>query len=569
MRLRLGVALLVTAVVARPPARRAPGPTLIVTGHGWGHGVGMSQWGAYGYALHGWKYGRILSHYYPGTKLSHYGEPRVRVLLAQGASSVTVGCATPIRVTDGKRLTRTLPAGTYGVGSRLVFPVRRNGGGFSFGHVAVFDCARAPLTFDGRAYHGTLVLCAADGGDVSVVNGLSLDTYVRGVVPSESPSHWPIAELEAQAVAARSYALAELQPTSWYDLVPTTADQVYGGVRAEQPRSDHAVYATLGQVLTWDGEVARTYYSSSSGGRTESVQDAWPGSAPIPYLRSVPDPYDTYSPHHDWGPYNFSSSRLASALGLGSAVESAQVQRDGSLRAESVLFHLASGAIARRSANQIARSLHLLSTWFSVGQLSLSASSARVLYGSRVTVSARALNVKDALLQERSSDGAWHAVQTIRHQSQLSFQPRASTAYPPRRARHERDFGVRGGGAAPAGPRAEPARARRARSRRDRTRPSRSGASCTASGASSRIRSSTASGSFRTPLPLRPVDYRITVAAGRMAGRAEVAPSDAADARRPPALLTPTAARSTVAQCASPLSQSLRWRSRAARPARP
>ena len=141
----------------RAPATARAGTALIVTGHGWGHGVGMSQWGAYGYALHGWKYRRILSHYYPGTTMGHVGESRVRVLLAQGASSVTVGCATPLTVTDGRRLTRTLPAGTYGVGPRLVLPVRKKGQGFSFGHFAVFNCARAPLTYDGREYHGTLV----------------------------------------------------------------------------------------------------------------------------------------------------------------------------------------------------------------------------------------------------------------------------------------------------------------------------------------------------------------------------------------------------------------------------
>ena len=113
----------------RAPATARAGTTLIVTGHGWGHGVGMSQWGAYGYALHGWKYRRILSHYYPGTTMGHVGEQHVRVLLAQGATSVTVGCATPITVTDGRRLTRTLPAGTYGVGPRLVLPVRKKGAG--------------------------------------------------------------------------------------------------------------------------------------------------------------------------------------------------------------------------------------------------------------------------------------------------------------------------------------------------------------------------------------------------------------------------------------------------------
>jgi len=515
VRLRLGVALLVAAVACATAGTTRAATSLIVTGHGWGHGVGLSQWGAYGYALHGWKYGRILSHYYPGTKLSRFGEQRVRVLLTRGASSVTVGCATPIRVTDGRRLTRTLPAGTYGVGPRLVFPVRRHGAGFSFGHVAVLDCPRAPLTFDGRAYHGTLVLWSRGGG-VSVVNGLSLDTYLRGVVPSESPSHWPLAALEAQAVAARSYALAELHPTSWYDLVPTTADQVYGGVRAERPRSDHAVYATLGQVLTWDGQVARTYYSSSSGGRTEAVQDAWHGSAPIPYLRSVLDPYDTYSPHHDWGPYNFSSTRLAAALRLGSGVESVEVQRDGSQRAESVLFHLASGAVTRRSAAQVTRALHLLSTWFSIGQLQLSTSSSRLLYGSTVTISARAASVPEAVLQRRSPDGAWLAVRHVRQPTQLRLQPRASTAF------RLVAPGTNGTSVSVAvAPRVQ-VRAESPRLLTGEVSPRPDAAVAVWRVVRGRWRVVAhpildATGKFRTPLQLRPVDYRITVAAGKLA----------------------------------------------------
>ena len=503
------------AVACATAGTARAGTALIVSGHGWGHGVGMSQWGAYGYALHGWNYGRILGHYYPGTRMGHVGELRVRVLLAQGASSVTVGCAAPMVVTDGRRLTRKLPAGTYGVGSRLVFPVRRHGGGFSFGRVAELSCAGAPLTFDGREYDGTLVLRSRPGG-VSVVNGLPLDTYLRGVVPSESPSHWPLAALEAQAVAARSYAVSELRPSSWYDLVPTTADQVYRGVAAEQPRSDHAVYATLGQVLTWDGQVARTYYSSSSGGRTESVQDAWPGSAPIPYLRSVPDPYDTYSPHHDWGPYNFSAARLAARLRLGSAVESVQVRRDDSLRAEGVVFHLASGAEVTRGAAQVARRLHLLSTWFSIGQLSLSTSSAQVLYGGGVTLAARAANVPDAVLQRRTGDGAWLAVRNVEGPLQLHLQPRASTTFrlvapgtngtavsvavAPRVQVHAASPRLLTGEVSPR-PDASVAVWRRVRGRwRIVAHPILD-----------------ATGRFRTPLPLRPVDYRITVAAGKLA----------------------------------------------------
>jgi stage II sporulation protein D len=516
VRVRLGlVVALVSAVVAVTAGTARAGTALIVTGHGWGHGVGMSQWGAYGYALHGWKYRRILAHYYPGTKMGHVGELRVRVLLAQGAPSVTVGCAARMRVTDGKRLTRMLPAGTYGVGPKLVLPVRRNGRGFSFGHVAVVACDHAPLAFDGREYHGTLVL-RSNGRGVSVVNGLALDTYLRGVVPSESPSHWPLAALEAQAVAARSYAVSELRPASWYDLVPTTSDQVYGGVRAERWRSNHAVYSTLGEVLTWNGSVARTYYSSSSGGRTEAVQDAWPGSAPIPYLRSVPDPYDSYSPHHDWGPFELSGSGLAARLGLGSSVESVREQTNESARAESVLFHLASGAQVDRSGTAIARSLHLMSTWFSIGQLQLSASSTHVRYGSRVTVAARAADVKGALLLQQIPGGGWRTVRQLKHPTQLSFAPRVSTAF------RVVVPGTTGTSVSVAvAPRVR-VQALNPREIAGEVSPRTDGSVAVWRVVRGRWRVVAhpildSTGKFKTPLPLRPVDYRITVAAGKLA----------------------------------------------------
>jgi SpoIID/LytB domain protein len=517
LRVRLGIlVVLASAVVAAGAGSARAGTALIVTGHGWGHGVGMSQWGAYGYALHGWKYHRILSHYYPGTRFSRVGEPNVRVLLAHGANVVTVGCAAPMRVTDGRRLTRKLPAGTYGVGPKLSFPVRKHGMGLSFGHLAVIDCARAPLTLDGRAYHGTFTV-RSDGGHVSVVNSLALDTYLRGVVPSESPSHWPLAALEAQAVAARSYAVYELRPSAWYDLLPTTSDQVYGGVAAEKPSTDKAVYATLGQVLTYGGQVARTYYSSSSGGRTEAVQDVWSGSAAIPYLRSVPDPYDVYSPHHDWGPYVSSATQLAVRLGLGSAIESVSVHRNEAWRVESVDFRLASGAVVSRSGARVAQALHLMSTWFSIGQLSLSTSNTHVLYGGRISVAARAVNVKGAVLQQKSGTGGWRTVQQVERPAQLQVEPHANTAFRlsvpgtagtsvavavvPRVRVQALGPRLLGGGVLPR-PDAPVEVWRRERGQwKVVAHP---------------ILDS--HGKFRTPLPLRPVDYKITVAAdGRLA----------------------------------------------------
>ncbi len=193
-----------------------------------------------------------------------------------------------------------------------------------------------------------------------------------------------------------------------------------------------------------------------------------------------------------------------------------RVRQNDSFRAESVVFHLASGAVVGRSAAQVSRSLHLLSTWFSIGQLPLSTSSTHVLYGSRVTVAARAANVKGAVLQERSSDGAWRALQNIHQPAQLSFQPRASTAFRL----------VAPGTNAPAvsvsvAPRVQ-VRALTPRVLAGEVSPRPDAAVAVWRLVRGRWRVVAhpildASGSFRTPLPLRPVEYRITVAAGKLA----------------------------------------------------
>jgi len=190
MRVRIVAAIAALAVATAGTARAAT--TLIVSGHGWGHGVGMSQWGAYGFARHGWGYRRILFHYYPGTHMKTGGEPNVRILLSQGAKVATIGCATQITVSDGRRFKGHLPAGTYGVGPRLALPVHHRAGVRPFAEgFADFSCPRALLTLGGRPYRGDLVV-RSNGTTLSVINALELDEYVRGVVPCESPARWPI-----------------------------------------------------------------------------------------------------------------------------------------------------------------------------------------------------------------------------------------------------------------------------------------------------------------------------------------------------------------------------------------
>src|SRR5205823_1138865 len=121
-----------------------------------------------------------------------------------------------------------------------------------------------------------------------------------GVVPREMPSAWEAEALKAQAVAARSYALANLHAGGSFDVYSDTRSQVYGGIAAEQPSTNDAVAATAGEVVLYDGDVADTLFFSTSGGRTASIEDVWPRAEPQPYLVAVPDPYDTASPYHNW-----------------------------------------------------------------------------------------------------------------------------------------------------------------------------------------------------------------------------------------------------------------------------
>jgi stage II sporulation protein D len=443
--LRRRLAISATCLLAAGAAAGAASPAsvLVVSGHGWGHGIGMSQWGARGYALHGWSYQKILAHYYPGTQLGHVAEPHVRVLLGEGLKVVTIGCASRMGVSDATGRGHPLAAGSYGVGPGLVLPVGRERVRVRHGRHSrvvvrtvgrrlqspvVVKCDLNPLVVDGRPYHGRIVL-RRNGGSLSVVNSLPLDTYLRGVVGAEMPSRWSPAALEAQAVAARSYAVATLHPSEPFDLFPDDRSQVYVGIAAETPATDLAVAETKGQVLTWDGRVATTYYSSSSGGRTADIRDLHPGSAPVPYLRPVADPYDVDSPNHAWGPIVFTPEQLAARLGIGGAVSSVAVERSPSGRAAALDVRLASGGGARLAAKRVEEALHLRSTWFSVRELGLSASSPQVLYGRRVRLAVGVSGTGPATLQRRLGGGPWLTVRRVSRGTTLRLRPQGTTAY--------------------------------------------------------------------------------------------------------------------------------------------
>jgi stage II sporulation protein D len=147
-------------------------------------------------------------------------------------------------------------------------------------------------------YAGTAIGQAPAGAVVRVLIGATvhkvpLERYVRGVVSAEVPAEWPLAALEAQAIASRTYALTAHAGGSRFDVYSDTRSQVYRGVAAETAQTNAAVAATAGQIVTYAGHPAITYFFADSGGMTEDVQNAWPGSEPQPWLRGVPDPYDT------------------------------------------------------------------------------------------------------------------------------------------------------------------------------------------------------------------------------------------------------------------------------------
>jgi stage II sporulation protein D len=307
--LGLGVTLVLAA--ASPPAAAeeidATGvPTWKVTGHGWGHGHGMSQYGAKGAAEQGVGWKQILAFYYPGTRLGRTHGP-IKVLLTADKRDVQVDARDGLRLRPltGKKtfvLSRVRPRATRwrilpkGDKSVVQFRVRSGWTRWTaFPGSAEFTAGNKPMTLrlphhDTATYRGAL-----RSVEKHTVNVISLDRYVQGVVPSEVPTSWPADAVRAQAVAARSYAAYERQhSTSYYDICDTTACQVYGGADGEDPASNAAVKKTRGRVVTYEGDPAFTQFSSSNGG--------WSSAGTAPYLVAQQDPYEASSgnPYATW-----------------------------------------------------------------------------------------------------------------------------------------------------------------------------------------------------------------------------------------------------------------------------
>ena len=406
--LALTGATVASAVPVKPKGKRAA--TFVIRGRGWGHGVGLAQYGALGYARHGVSYRKILKHYYPGTRLKQTKVKQVRVLLADWTSRIAIFSRKSFRVRDANGVSYKLAPGHYRIGPRLKVKVDPDQAPPPLPGPILFTPGRVPLVLD-RPYRGSM-LVSSSGSAVRAVNLVGLEDYVRGVVPDEVPEEWPAGALKAQAVASRTYVVATRKRGGPFDVYPDTRSQVYGGVDAEEFSTNAAAEATAGRIVAYHQKPAVTYFFASSGGRTAAIQDAWPGSTPVPYLVSVPDPYDMASPYHRWGPYQFSAKALASRLGLRGKPLDAKTRRNPSRRVTKVVFTTASGQ-ATKLGTDIRVALGLRSTWFSVGVLALDRPPKPLTYGVRSTLSGIARGVGHLRLEQRVKS-AWERVASVR-----------------------------------------------------------------------------------------------------------------------------------------------------------
>jgi stage II sporulation protein D len=410
--LLVSVLLLVagSAAHARTAARAQPVPagaaTFLVTGHGWGHGVGLSQYGAYGYAQKGVDYEKIVLHYFAGTELGAAPVSRLRVLLTTGAKSLDIGSTADFKVRDGTGVVHTVTAGRYTLKPTLKLAVDGQVTARALPGPLLFQPGAAALGLKHR-YRGSIQIDVT-AGKLRAINMVGLEQYLYGVVPSEMPFTWLPEALKAQAVVARSYALATRR-TGAFDLYPDTRSQVYLGIEHEKPSTNAAVNATAGQVVLYEGAVAKTYFFSTSGGRTASAEDVW--GEPVPYLVSVADPYDSISPHHDWGPLVFTGAKLAKKLKMKGRIVDLQPEVNSSGRIKVLNVVGTQGTLAMQGAD-LRQRLGLRSTWFSVGVLSLTAPPQPVVYGGRGKLTGVARGLTQAVLQRFDGD-KWTDVASV------------------------------------------------------------------------------------------------------------------------------------------------------------
>jgi stage II sporulation protein D len=404
------------AVTLQAQAATAVPQTFSFSGGGWGHGVGMSQYGALGMAKEGAAASTILRHFYTGTTVGAYGDSAgIRVNLAHRTTGVKL--KTEAIAAGGGSVSLNLGASkVYGKAGDVFglkvsgtgLAVTKNGaaqGGAVPEVVVKWSGTRVPGTTPGddtksslvnlvgtnssftsaghRYRYGYVKAIAKTVGGVTrleVVNVVSLhDEYLRGL--AEVPSSWPAAALQAQVIAARSYALVKVAAGKrsacechvdsgsgpYYDQVfagYVKETSSYGSSWRAAVNATHKS-ATTSLTVLYQGKPAQAFYSSSTGGRTQNSKDVWGGD--LPYLKSVDDRWSTQAKYNptfaSWGPYNRTQAQVAKAFGLPNVVKLDLSARYDSTALKSAVATSSSGKTASLGAGTFVSRLSLTSNW--------------------------------------------------------------------------------------------------------------------------------------------------------------------------------------------------------------
>jgi SpoIID/LytB domain protein len=356
-RLPLAVAAMAAIVLAAlGPALRnstvsadgVPGlPDVTFFGRGYGHGVGMSQYGARGRALAGQLAPEILAHYYPKTTLGTKGPGTpVRILLLTGFKATAARPLTVVGLVGGWTIGGI--ATTFPANARLTLgPTAAGATTWNLKVVSAAGAVLARKVVSGDVYvrpvNAATVLQLVSKATTTnvyrglfrirltttalVVNHLAVDQYLRGVVPLEMPSTWPTEALRAQAIAARSYALFRIHPaTGLFDVYDDTRSQVYRGKRVETSPTNLAIGATAGTVLLSGTALVNALFHSADGGWTENNENVFVNASgtivagAVSYLRGSSDrgpdgtSYDQASPYATWQTATYSAAALSAIL---------------------------------------------------------------------------------------------------------------------------------------------------------------------------------------------------------------------------------------------------------------
>ncbi|MGH2595618.1 MAG: SpoIID/LytB domain-containing protein [Actinomycetota bacterium] len=380
-RIRSLVLVVAVSAALSPAVSAHAGDAFTLYGSGWGHGLGLSQWGAYGLASEGWTSKQILTHFYSGTKVAEMSDPPgdVRIALTSGETAIHLTAAAgPVRLSIdhqvGGKLVGKIPDGQTWVvkvvdGAYEIHDAAGDVvGGTTWGsessdlfasyadHGARVTVPEGGATYSRGFLEFNLMACTG-GCSLRLILQVPFEQYLLGI--GEVPSSWPMEALRAQATAARSFALYKIrtygvQATCNCHLTDGSNDQVYIGWDMEGgpdgKRWVKAVRSTAGQIVTYKGAVALTVFTASDGGHTEDLNVQW--GTPLstyPYLAGVCDPGD-YTAANPWTDWNrqFSANALTTALlaytgDIGSVSGFGAVHRGVSGRIADAVVHGANG----------------------------------------------------------------------------------------------------------------------------------------------------------------------------------------------------------------------------------